>query len=427
MHGHFRLDFALLASLAAAALKPTLVILVLILLQQGLVALLWGVMARLRLSRGPALHWAAASALVTAGLVLVGQRDSLPAWAGFWLANALILLAFMAIRRGVEMFAHRPLADPEQAVTWAVTMSALALSLQGGMSWAVVTVTSVGLGFVMLRAAWTVLRHLATEFGPRVAAGCAVPFAVIGGVFVLRGLVAMVLPQAIGHSVHADNAVNVGTTMVFLVGGLLLQFGLLALVFARVLLMLRHQSEHDDLTGLLNRRAIQQRLREEAERLQRYGQTYSVLSIDVDHFKKINDRYGHPAGDIVLQAVGRVLRQVGRSVDHVARAGGEEFWMLVPSTGVDGAVQAADRLRRAVGEMVVKTPRGDVTLTVSIGVAVATEPGEATEALMQRLDAALYRAKQGGRNRVELAAAGGSAAATTAEARPAEAERVPAP
>lgn len=395
-----------MARLAATDLKPTLVILFVILLQQGLVAVLWSVMAGLRFSRGPALHWAAASALVTMGLVLISQRDTLPVWAGFWLANAFVLAAFVGVRRGVAMFAGRPLADGESLAAWVLTMAALALALRGGMSWPVVTITSFGLGYVMLRAAWTVRRHLAAEFGRRVAVGCALPFALIGGVLVARGLIAMALPEAIGHSVHADTAVNVGTTMAFLVGGLLLQFGLLALVFARLLLLLRHQSEHDDLTGLLNRRAIQQRLRAEAERLRRYGQAFSVLSIDVDHFKKINDRFGHPAGDAVLAAVGRELRRVGRTVDHVARAGGEEFWMLLPSTGREGAMQMAERLRHAVAAMSVGTLRGEVSLTVSIGVAVGAVPGEPLEDLMHRLDAALYRDKQGGRNRVELAAGG---------------------
>jgi len=399
-------------------LKPTLVILTLILLQQGLVAGLWGVMAWLRLSHGPALHWAFAAALVSGGLALIGQRDTLPLWAGFWLANALVLAGFMAVRRGVELFAGRPRADLEQGVTWVLTMAALALALRGGMSWLVVTITSAGLCVVMLRASWTVLRHLAGEFGPRVAAGCALPFALIGGVFGVRGVIATVLPQAIGHSVHADNAVNVGTTMVFMVGGLLLQFGLLALVIARLLLQLRHQSEHDELTGLLNRRAIVQRLREEAQRLGRYGQPYSVLSIDVDHFKRINDRFGHPAGDAVLREMGRVLRQVGRTVDHVARSGGEEFWMLVPSTGVEGALQMAERLRRAVSEMCVTTPRGEIRLTVSIGVAVAERGGEPLESLMQRLDAALYRAKQGGRDRVDLALAASEGVGAAGEGSP---------
>jgi len=385
-------------------LKTPIVILVLILLQQGLVAGVWAVMAWLRLSRGPALHWAGASAGVALGLALISQRDHLPVWAGFWLSNGLLLAAFIAFRRGVQLFAERPLADREHLAMWGLAVAAIALDLRGGLSWAAVAITSAVFAWLLLATAWTVHRHLAGEFGARVAAGCAAPFAVIGAVFALRGVVAAVFPASIGRSVHADTAANVATTMVFMVGGLLLQIALAALVFVRLLLRLRHQSEHDDLTGLLNRRAIQQRLRGEAERLRRYGQAYSVLSIDVDHFKKINDRFGHPAGDEVLRAMGRVLRQVGRSVDHVARTGGEEFWMLVPSTGIEGALQVAERLRRAVGEMVVATPRGDVTLTVSIGVAVATEPQEPPEALMQRLDAALYRAKQGGRNRVELAA-----------------------
>lgn len=397
-------------------MNPTLVIIVLILLQQGLVAGLWALMAWLRLSSGPAWHWALAAAAVSAGLVLIGLRDVLPVWAGFWLSNAIVLAGFMGVRRGVALFAHRPLGDAEQAAAWGLVMAALALALHQDLSWAVVSVTSIGLAYVMLRAASIVRRHLAVEFGKSVATACAAPFALIGGVFAARALIAVVLPQAVGHSLHADTAANVGIAMAFLVGGLLLQLALLALVFARLLLRLRHQSEHDELTGLLNRRAILQRLHEEGERLTRYGQAFSMLSMDLDHFKRINDRFGHPGGDAVLREVGRVLRQVGRSIDHVARAGGEEFWMLVPGTGLDGATQMAERLRRAIGEMRVDTPRGEVRLTVSIGVAVADRAGEAQEALMQRLDAALYRAKQGGRDRVDLAVPAAPAAAPEAPA-----------
>jgi diguanylate cyclase (GGDEF)-like protein len=403
-------------------LKPTLIILTVILLQQGLIAGLWAVMAALRLARGPAAHWAAAGAAVCAGLMLIGLRDSLPVWAGFWLSNACILAGVMSMRRGVALFAHRPLADREQLLFAVLALSALALALRDGMSWVVVTISSLALAYVVLRAAWTVHRHLAVEFGQRVATGCAVPLAVIGAVFALRAGIALVFPQAIGHSVHADNAPNVGTTMAFLVGGLMMHLALLALVFSRLALRLRHQSEHDELTGLLNRRAIQQRLAGEAERLQRYGHGYSLLSIDIDHFKRINDRHGHPAGDAVLRELATVLRRTGRGVDHVARAGGEEFWMLMPNTGREGALLFAERLRRAVAELRVPTPQGAIALTASIGVGVVVPPGESHDTLMQRVDAALYAAKQGGRDRVELAAAsppgedGGAVAATTQRA-----------
>ncbi|MCW5636559.1 MAG: GGDEF domain-containing protein [Rubrivivax sp.] len=390
-------------------MRTTLVVITVVLLQQGLVAALWAAMAWLRLSRGPALHWALAAAAVCAGLVLVGQRDSLPEWAGFWLASGLVLAGLMAVRRGVALFARRPLADAEQAAIWGLTMAALGAALAAGPRWLFVSIISAALCHVFAATAWTVRRHLAGEFGVRAATGCAVPFALIAAVFALRTVFAPVLPQSIGSSVHTEGAANVASTLVFLVAGLLLQFGLLALVMARLLLRLRHQSEHDELTGLLNRRAIGQRLREEAERLTRYGQAYSVLSIDLDHFKTINDRFGHPAGDAVLRDVGRLLRQVGRSVDHVARVGGEEFWMLIPSTGAEGALQVAERLRRAVDELRPSALRGELPLAVSIGVAVADRAGEPVEALMQRLDAALYRAKAGGRNRVELAAGPGPA------------------
>lgn len=249
----------------ADALTPTLAVIAVIMLQQTLLAVLWLVMAALKLARRATLHWALATAAVAAGLVLVGQRDSLPVWAGFWLSNALALAGFMLVRRGVAVFARRPHADAEQIGFWCASMALLA---------------------------WT-LRHD-----------------------------------------HVAAVVGV---------------------------------------------------------------------IDADHFKAINDCHGHPAGDEVLRALARALHGVSRVTDLAARTGGEEFWLLMPDTDRAGALQAAERLLRMAREMQVPGPAGPIRLTVSIGAAVAEHAGEPLPALMQRVDAALYRAKESGRDRIEFA------------------------
>ncbi|GAB6062028.1 GGDEF domain-containing protein [Deferrisoma palaeochoriense] len=165
---------------------------------------------------------------------------------------------------------------------------------------------------------------------------------------------------------------------------------------------LRSQSLRDPLTGLWNRGAWDDRLAEEAARARRYGQPFSVILWDVDRFKEVNDRHGHLAGDMVLQALaGRTLQALRRS-DFVARYGGEEFAVLLPHTEEAAARIVAEKIRRLGAEKDVATRAGPVRVTLSAGVATWA-PGEEALELLDRADQALYRAKEGGRNRVEVA------------------------
>jgi diguanylate cyclase (GGDEF)-like protein len=127
----------------------------------------------------------------------------------------------------------------------------------------------------------------------------------------------------------------------------------------------------------------------------------SLLMIDIDHFKSVNDRYGHPAGDRVLRDVARLLQEGVRTVDTVGRYGGEEFVAILPQTEMADARQLAERLRRAIEAHVVKVPAGEIRVTVSIGVAKYPAVAIATpDDLVRAADQALYRAKEEGRNRV---------------------------
>jgi diguanylate cyclase (GGDEF)-like protein len=157
----------------------------------------------------------------------------------------------------------------------------------------------------------------------------------------------------------------------------------------------------DPLTGLYNRRFFQSRLAAEIERARRYSRVLSLVMLDVDNFKEINDQRGHQFGDHVLAEVGKILMRNVRASDFVCRYGGEEFVVLLPETALEQAARAAEKLRTRLKERF-QVSREPVALTVSLGVASYPSPGVADEAdLVRRADAALYEAKGLGRDRVE--------------------------
>ncbi len=165
---------------------------------------------------------------------------------------------------------------------------------------------------------------------------------------------------------------------------------------------LEAQATTDPLTGLMNRRALQQHLRVQRALAVRQGHPLSLLMIDADHFKRYNDRFGHPAGDQALRGMGEALLHAVRESDLVARYGGEEFVALLPHTGVEEAAIVAERIRAAI-----ETHAFDhEPITVSIGVATLPVHAHSPARLMQMADTALYRAKQDGRNCVRVAETG---------------------
>ncbi|HEX5182795.1 MAG TPA: diguanylate cyclase [Allosphingosinicella sp.] len=167
---------------------------------------------------------------------------------------------------------------------------------------------------------------------------------------------------------------------------------------------LRRASTTDELTQLPNRRHFLARLAEELARAQRHGEPLAVALLDIDHFKRINDTYGHAAGDLVLKETASVLRAATRTEESIGRIGGEEFAVVMPATEVHAARRACERLRAAQNGRTFALPSGDeVRVTLSGGVAIA-HPGEPIQQLMARADHALYEAKRQGRDRIRMAA-----------------------
>ena len=165
---------------------------------------------------------------------------------------------------------------------------------------------------------------------------------------------------------------------------------------------LARQANTDALTGCANRRNFMQALEDERNRSSRYGFHFCVLSMDIDHFKQVNDTYGHAAGDEVLRHFVAVIQRNLRDVDTLGRVGGEEFSILLPQTPADGGASMAERIRASVEASPATFGTTNIAVTVSIG-GVEWKPGHAqsVDGVLARADEAMYAAKHGGRNRVQ--------------------------
>lgn len=221
--------------------------------------------------------------------------------------------------------------------------------------------------------------------------------------FLLRSLsIALDLQPA--QPLNAGGLLNTMTFVATYLAVVMLAFGFVLAAMESTAEQNRRLAMEDVLTGLPNRRAMMDILQHRIGASRRSGRPLTVLALDIDHFKNVNDRYGHPAGDEVLRNFAATIKQRLRAQDIAGRVGGEEFLVILPDTDPAGGVALAEALREAVATTPLRADGHTVTLTVSIGVHGVTEIGadfDDTD-LIRRADSALYRAKQSGRNRVEL-------------------------
>lgn len=174
---------------------------------------------------------------------------------------------------------------------------------------------------------------------------------------------------------------------------------------------LRFRASHDALTGVANRGVILETLRREHSRQVRTGGCFGLIMVDLDDFKKINDTYGHPCGDAVLQEAAKRMTASVRAYDAVGRYGGEEFLIVVPAADASAMLGLAERIRKALAAKPVSTQEGEINITASLGIGVSIDPNRySPEGLLRLADEALYRAKARGRNCSELTMPPGSGA-----------------
>lgn len=242
-----------------------------------------------------------------------------------------------------------------------------------------------------------VWRHGAPHFSTRF----------FGALITIQALVVLVRGCLALHAVVTDIDLTRSNAMANIYLGvanfmaLMLTVAFMTMATRRLQTILEQRSTHDPLTGVLNRRGFALFYEHQRLQMRRAGKRMTLMAIDLDLFKSVNDRYGHMVGDKVLVHVARAIRQAMRETDDVARFGGEEFIVLLPDADEHQAVMAAERIRDTLRRF------ADMQLpmvTVSIGIGCHLSEEESLDALLARTDAALYRAKQNGRDRVELAA-----------------------
>lgn len=366
----------------------------------------WWVGARmLSLSRTSAQHWMWFCWVLSVSLALFTVPLEFATGWVIQARNLGLLVACMLVRRGVAHFLRQPESDREHLTIFGAVALLTALVPTGPDGWVVRTVVlNVALAWVLLRLALEQRNVVGQEFGRYTGWLLATSPILLGVLLLARSTLASSQAQLVGE-LHpsSTSALNLALLACVIVLSTAFQFTLLYMVMLRLVAKLRHLSRHDPLTGLLNRRAWTQALAAERQMQKRKPRPLGLLMVDIDHFKQLNDRLGHAAGDAALCAVGATLQSVARTTDVVARLGGEEFGLLLVDTDVQGASQAAERVRAAIARLPFTHEDRELPMTVSVGAAVLTaELASRTtaDAMLSLADEALYQAKAAGRNRV---------------------------
>jgi len=220
--------------------------------------------------------------------------------------------------------------------------------------------------------------------------------------FLVRPTLTLLFEQAIPAEIYRDSIYYSLIGLVLGVKGVTTATVLIGATISEWTTSLRESSERDALSGLCNRGAFEDSMRNLLPRAQTEGRPLSLVVVDIDHFKKVNDIWGHQAGDQAIAGIGKLIRKMVRGCDTAGRIGGEEFCIAIWNCPNNAAEQLADRIRQAFEGLQHAGLSNDVRLTASFGVATARD-GETYEQMFGRADAALYRAKSSGRNRVENA------------------------
>jgi diguanylate cyclase (GGDEF)-like protein len=368
-------------------------------LQLLLYAVLWLLCAAsLQTARTAMLHWMGYALASALGIALIAWRPDGPVWLTHSGSSFSMTVSLVLAGRGVEVFMGlRPSDKPLVAIILAALL---------GLAWVGPFDTNGRVALMSNLNAVILLRFISqlrlvflAEFGlPVTLAAASPPLA-------LLGLNAFFLAQALsgsGFDIGSSAAKDAWITT--LIAAAAFNYLFLFLVGSHLVSTLHRQARQDKLTGLHNRRAMEDRLQLEWVRVQRYEKPFTVICVDIDHFKRINDQHGHAKGDTALKMVADALKATARDTDHVSRIGGEEFLVLMPqSSAMDEGVALAERLRKAVAELHLLGAAGTrIPLQASFGVAQSHPDDPDQERVLHRADQALYEAKHAGRNQVVL-------------------------
>jgi diguanylate cyclase len=342
-------------------------------------------------------HWGIGTLCSVAGFILSAGRGVLPDFFSIVVANTLFVMMACFHYSGCRLFVHRPL--PRQWLYLAPLMTAL---FMGYFTYVQdnTTLRSLYFSFVI----GSLMIHCALELrrvpDPRLRLSyhfTATVSALYAGMLLLVRIPLLYLypVESVFTPTPTQSFIMVGSVM----AGVLWTMGFAFMITQRMVLELNRTANQDFLTETLNRRAAQEHVNQALEQSRQSHVPLSVLLLDIDHFKEINDRYGHEVGDQVLVSIAALLRQHVRGHDMVARWGGEEFLILLRATGAPTALAVAERLIRVISATPIHIGTTTIFCNVSIGIATTTTDPTTSATLIRSADHAMYHAKRTGRNR----------------------------
>ena len=346
--------------------------------------------------------WAVGNVVSCLGLAVGYSEQAMPLWVHGAASYGLLGLGLALVLRGLRQFCGKDLSNRS------LVLLTLAAALLPGY-FAVVEpnlryrllVTGLFFGWFNLYCAWTLWRELRDETR-KVMWASLLGFAFLGATMIVRAI--YMAPQLGAQSQDASTDLVLSLTMLAIpITQVSVGFGMMVMVAHRYALKLNRLSLLDSLTGAYNRSALDRLASRTLNRARQAGRNVCVAMVDADHFKAVNDQYGHPAGDKVLQHLVGVLTAQVRPGDLVVRYGGEEFMLLLDGLNLQTATQVAERLRETVQNSPVDIDGTALNYRISIGLSCTDAYGYDLKKLVESADSALYRAKQQGRNRVCVA------------------------
>ena len=374
-------------------------LLVFIMLLAGVSALAWLVLSRLmRVAPRASLFFSFANALLLVGIALLYQREAgsqLWYWQGSDLA---ILLAFISLKAGfVALFKRQGQVKWDLSILMIWLILALQVSSENreqqlGVLFSLFAFCYLG------HSTYILYKASAQSFNNRYALAISAPLVGISLLFLLRLLSTLVSDSLTDNGLLEDRG---NLYWVYLLFVLLVNITIFSSTLVRLVAKIRHLADRDQLTGLYNRLVLDREISVLHQQYIRHQHPYALLLMDLDHFKKINDTYGHLAGDKVLQHAAALFRDNIRQGDVVGRFGGEEFMVLLPMTTLRQAETVANKLLAVLREHPVEWKGHRISLTTSIGIAAVSDASRSSdyEPVLQHADKALYRAKEDGRDR----------------------------
>lgn len=368
------------------------------------VSLVWVLVGNmLKLSMHASLHWALANTMMGSGLFFWVYEKLTQSLLHQFMSETLLLAGFCVLRRGLLVFTKQKKRDTEQIL---IILSSIIvfLMLQDPIT------NHVRKSFFLILCTWVLVRSSIETFGQMVQEFplgiVLLPVLLLSAIGCGFAVNSMLLVSGL-NPVTNDFLTHTAYNGVILLGVQIASFyfnvTLAFIVVSRLVLKLKYLSTRDHLTGLFNRRQIQIDLQKLIDGLSKNKKPFSLIMMDLDKFKNINDTLGHAAGDMVLKRVSAVFERLAGDKGRTGRLGGEEFCIVMPNAGVSEARAMAEEIRIGVATQSMQGDKGEFFVTSSFGVATCVSAKEGWSNLMKRADIALYIAKTSGRNRVQLA------------------------